>query len=93
MSETAYDRIGRGYAATRRPDPRIAARIELALGDAESVVNVGAGTGSYEPVDRDVIAVEPSREMIAQRSPGAAQGEPIETPEDRCLRTQRPVSR
>ena len=72
MSETAYDRIGRGYANTRQADPRIAARIEAALGDAESVVNVGAGTGSYEPVDRDVIAVEPSREMIAQRRPGAA---------------------
>jgi len=72
MSETAYDRIGRGYAATRRADPRIAARIELALGTAESVVNVGAGAGSYEPVDRDVIAVEPSQEMIAQRPPGAA---------------------
>jgi SAM-dependent methyltransferase len=72
MSETAYDRIGHGYAKTRRGDPRIAARIEVALGDAESVVNVGAGTGSYEPVDRDVIAVEPSREMIAQRRPDAA---------------------
>jgi SAM-dependent methyltransferase len=73
MSEAAYDRIGRGYAATRRADPRIAACIEVALGDAESVVNVGAGAGSYEPVERDVIAVEPSREMIAQRRPGAAQ--------------------
>jgi len=73
MSETVYDRIGRGYATTRRANPRIAARIDLALGDAESVVNVGAGAGSYEPVDRDVIAVEPSREMIAQRRRGAAQ--------------------
>jgi SAM-dependent methyltransferase len=73
MNEAAYDRIGCGYATTRRADPRIAARIDLALGDAESVVNVGAGAGSYEPVDRDVIAVEPSREMIAQRRPGAAQ--------------------
>ncbi len=71
MSVPAYDRIGRGYAATRRADPRIAACIEVALGDAESVVNVGAGAGSYEPVERDVIAVEPSREMIAQRRPGA----------------------
>jgi SAM-dependent methyltransferase len=73
MSEIAYDRIGRGYAKTRQADPRIAARIEAALGDAESVVNVGAGAGSYEPADRDVIAVEPSQEMIAQRGPGAAQ--------------------
>jgi SAM-dependent methyltransferase len=72
MSETTYDRIGRGYAKTRQADARIANRIEAALGDAESVVNVGAGTGSYEPVDRDVIAVEPSREMIAQRRPDAA---------------------
>lgn len=72
MSETAYDRIGRGYAKARQTEPRIAARIEAALGDAQSVVNVGAGAGSYEPVDRDVIAVEPSREMIAQRRPDAA---------------------
>lgn len=72
MSETAYDRIGRGYAKSRQTEPRIAARIEVALGDAESLVNVGAGTGSYEPVDRNVIAVEPSQEMIAQRRPGAA---------------------
>jgi SAM-dependent methyltransferase len=72
MNEAAYDRIGRGYAKTRRADPRLAARIGGALGDAESVVNVGAGAGSYEPLDREVIAVEPSREMIAQRSPGAA---------------------
>jgi SAM-dependent methyltransferase len=67
MRETAYDRIGRGYAKSRQTEPRIAARIEAALGDAESVVNVGAGAGSYEPVDRNVIAVEPSQEMIAQR--------------------------
>lgn len=73
MSETTYDRIGRGYSTTRQADPRIAARIEVALGDAESIVNVGAGAGSYEPVDREVIAVEPSREMIAQRKPGAVQ--------------------
>lgn len=72
MSDTAYDTIGRGYAKSRQTEPRIAARIEVALGDAESVVNVGAGTGSYEPVDRNVIAVEPSQEMIAQRRPGAA---------------------
>jgi SAM-dependent methyltransferase len=72
MSETPYDRIGRGYANTRRADPRIAGRIEEVLGDARSVVNVGAGAGSYEPPDRDVTAVEPSAEMIAQRPPGAA---------------------
>jgi SAM-dependent methyltransferase len=64
-----YDRIGEGYAVTRREDPRIAAAIRAALGDARSVVNVGAGTGSYEPDDRYVIAVEPSDVMAAQRPP------------------------
>ena len=72
MTSAVYDRIGVGYAERRRPDPRIAARIEAALGDAASVVNVGAGTGSYEPADRRVVAVEPSIEMIRQRRPGAA---------------------
>ncbi|HEY8809294.1 MAG TPA: class I SAM-dependent methyltransferase, partial [Solirubrobacterales bacterium] len=72
MTEAAYDRMGIGYSAVRRPEPRIAARIEAALGEAKSVLNVGAGTGSYEPADRDVTAVEPSREMIAQRPPGSA---------------------
>jgi SAM-dependent methyltransferase len=67
-----YDRIGVGYAAIRKPDPRLAARIWRALGDARRIVNVGAGTGSYEPPDRDVVAVEPSTEMIAQRPPGSA---------------------
>jgi SAM-dependent methyltransferase len=67
-----YDRIGRTYTATRGTEPRIAARIWGALGDARTVVNVGAGTGSYEPPDRDVTAVEPSAVMIAQRPPGAA---------------------
>ena len=67
-----YDELGSGYANVRRPDPRIAARIEAALGDARTVVNVGAGTGSYEPPSRAVTAVEPSAEMIAQRAPGAA---------------------
>jgi SAM-dependent methyltransferase len=71
MGGAAYDRIGQGYTATREADPRIAARIEAALGDAESVVNVGAGTGSYEPVDREAIAVEPAATMIAQRPPGS----------------------
>jgi hypothetical protein len=67
-----YDSIGVGYAAVRREDPRIAARIRAALGDARSVVNVGAGAGAYEPADLDVVAVEPSETMIAQRPPGAA---------------------
>ena len=67
-----YDEIGRTYAQTRATDPRIAAAIWEALGDARTVVNVGAGTGNYEPPDRDVTAVEPSAVMIAQRPPGAA---------------------
>ena len=67
-----YDIIGLNYAELRKPDPRIAAAIQQALGEAETVLNVGAGTGSYEPVDRLVTAVEPSREMIRQRSPSAA---------------------
>jgi SAM-dependent methyltransferase len=67
-----YDRLGRTYTATRRADPRIAAAIREALGDARTVVNVGAGTGAYEPTDRDVVAVDPSAVMLAQRPPGAA---------------------
>jgi SAM-dependent methyltransferase len=62
-----YDRIGDGYARKRQEDPRIAALVEEALGDARTVVNVGAGAGSYEPVDRHVIAIEPSDVMAAQR--------------------------
>src|SRR4051794_26755110 len=64
-----YDRIGRTYAASRAADPRLAAIIRAAIGDARSVVNVGAGTGAYEPADLDVIAIEPSPAMTAQRAP------------------------
>ena len=85
MPETRYDVIGDQYAATRREDPRIAALIHAALGDARTVVNVGAGAGSYEPRDRQVLAVEPSEVMIAQRGPalspaivGAAYPLPLE---------------
>jgi SAM-dependent methyltransferase len=67
-----YDTIGQGYRRYRRPDPRIAAAIKRALGDAVSVTNVGAGAGSYEPRDRKVVAVEPSLTMIRQRAQGAA---------------------
>lgn len=67
-----YERHGRTYAQHRRPDPRIAARIHAALGDARTVLNVGAGTGSYEPSDRQVLAVEPSATMRAQRPLDAA---------------------
>jgi len=69
---TAYERLGVGYAAGRRADPRWQAAIDEALGDARTVVNVGAGTGSYEPADRLVIGVEPSPTMIAQRSARSA---------------------
>ncbi|HET6870868.1 MAG TPA: methyltransferase domain-containing protein [Solirubrobacteraceae bacterium] len=67
-----YERIGLGYARTRREDPRLAERIHRALGDALTVVNVGAGAGSYEPHDRHVIAIEPSDVMAAQRPPELA---------------------
>ena len=71
-ASTVYDAIGGGYARQRRPDPRIAARVTAALGTARTVLNVGAGAGSYEPADRAVVAAEPSAVMIAQRLPGAA---------------------
>ena len=67
-----YDQIGGGYSLTRREDPHISAAIRRALGDARSVVNVGAGAGSYEPDDRYVVAVEPSDVMAAQRPPTIA---------------------
>jgi SAM-dependent methyltransferase len=72
VTSTRYDRIGRSYAQTRRTDPRVKAQIDAALGDAAPLVNVGAGTGSYEPDDRTVIAVEPSPTMIMQRAVGSA---------------------
>jgi SAM-dependent methyltransferase len=64
-----YGQIGPGYARIRQPDPRIAAQVHAALGDARTVLNVGAGAGSYEPTDREVTAVEPSESMRAQRPP------------------------
>jgi SAM-dependent methyltransferase len=67
----AYDRIGGSYRATRRPDPRIASKVHAALTTMGSVLNVGAGTGSYEP-SQTVAAVEPSMVMIAQRPAGSA---------------------
>ena len=70
--EQLYDSIGTTYTVTRRTEPRIAARVWAALGDARTVLNVGAGTGSYEPPGRDVTAVEPSALMRAQRPAGAA---------------------
>jgi SAM-dependent methyltransferase len=73
MPGPLYDRIGTTYTSTRRPDPRIERAIHEALGDARSVINVGAGAGGYEPSDREVVAVEPSPVMIAQRPEGAAE--------------------
>jgi SAM-dependent methyltransferase len=67
-----YDTIGRSYSQTRRTDPRVAAHIYAALGDARSVVNVGAGTGSYEGPQFELVAVEPSRTMLEQRADDAA---------------------
>jgi ubiquinone/menaquinone biosynthesis C-methylase UbiE len=67
-----YETVGAAYAVTRRTEPRIATRVWAALGDARTVLNVGAGTGSYEPSHRDVTAVEPSALMRAQRPAGAA---------------------
>jgi SAM-dependent methyltransferase len=71
-SPQLYDTIGTTYTVTRCTEPRIAARIWAALGDARSVLNVGAGTGSYEPPDRHVLAVEPSALMRSQRPADAA---------------------
>ena len=64
-----YDTIGLNYADLRKPDPRIAQRIDTALGDAKTILNVGAGTGSYEPANGQLTALDPSAEMIAQRAP------------------------
>ena len=69
---THYDVIGADYRRTRRPDSSIARQIRAALGDARTVVNIGAGTGAYEPRDLEVTAVEPEAAMIAARPPAAA---------------------
>jgi SAM-dependent methyltransferase len=66
-----YEPVGVTYRNYRRADPRIAAAVHAALGDAASVLNVGAGTGSYEPTDRTVVAVEPSAAMRANRTSSA----------------------
>jgi SAM-dependent methyltransferase len=70
--KAVYDRIGIGYAHRRRPDPRIAAHITAALGEARTVLNIGAGAGSYEPTDRPVVGLDPSRVMLEQRPAGSA---------------------
>jgi SAM-dependent methyltransferase len=70
--DAVYDEIGHSYSVTRQPDPRIARAISRALGEARTVLNVGAGTGSYEPADLQVVAVEPSHAMLQQRPASAA---------------------
>ncbi len=72
IEKPAYDRLGLGYRNGRAPDPRWSLAIGDAIGDAKTIVNIGAGTGSYEPTDRYVLAVEPSTVMIAQRPAGSA---------------------
>lgn len=72
MTDAVYDRIGIHYTRSRRPDPRWQTTLDEVLGSAATVLNVGAGTGSYEPADRYVLAVEPSSTMINQRPPDAA---------------------
>jgi hypothetical protein len=67
--DTDYSTLAVDYANVRRPDPRIGAQLAAALGDARTIVNVGAGTGSYEPADRHAVAVEPAAEMRARRDP------------------------
>ena len=84
MTEAIYEHIGREYRSTRHADPRISQAIRQALGDAESIVNIGAGAGSYEPADLTVVPVEPSTTMIQQRPtslaravPGSAEALPL----------------
>ena len=72
-SSQIYETIGVGYSVGRGPDPRWQEAIDSVIGDARRVINIGAGTGSYEPSDRTVIAVEPSELMVSQRPKAAAQ--------------------
>jgi SAM-dependent methyltransferase len=72
MPETLYDRLGQTYTSTRCPDPRIAAAISAAIADADSIVNIGAGAGAYEPVGKRLVGIEPSSQMIRQRPRSAS---------------------
>jgi SAM-dependent methyltransferase len=76
VTEAIYEQIGRKYRSTRHADPRISKEIRQALGDAESIVNIGAGVGSYEPTDLRVVPVEPSQTMIRQRPASLASAMP-----------------
>ena len=62
-----YDKIAKQYQSFRKPDKRIASRISKHTKGTQKVINVGAGTGAYEPTHCDIIAIEPSQEMIAKR--------------------------
>lgn len=77
-----YDQIGAGYSIGRQPDPRWQSAISSALGDAQRIVNIGAGGGSYEPSDRTVVAIEPSAVMVEQRPRGSA---PVVRASAECL--------
>ena len=68
MSSANYEIVGQHYTSLRKPDPKIAKVIHAELDGAETIVNIGAGTGSYEPLDKQIAAVEPSDTMIAQRN-------------------------
>lgn len=70
--EVLYDKIGKGYSIGRREDPRIASDIFQFLIDADSILNIGAGAGSYEPSGKYLVAIEPSQKMISQRPINAA---------------------
>lgn len=67
-----YDTIGRLYSNQRQPDPRLAERLDACIGNDTTVLNVGAGTGSYEPGRSGVFAAEPSAVMLSQRNASAA---------------------
>jgi len=70
--DSVYDKIGCNYTGMRSADPRISRAIRSQFGAASAVLNIGAGSGSYEPDDLHVIAVEPSSVMISQRPNGSA---------------------
>ena len=70
-NQPLYNTIGQNYTGNRRTDPRIAEQIYAHLQGAKRIVNIGAGSGSYEPADTELVAVEPADAMLAQRKPGA----------------------
>ena len=87
-----YDKIGTSYSVTRRTDPIIAQQLYAELEGATRIVNIGAGTGSYEPDDIPLVAVEPSAQMIAQRQPGAHPGRRSPSPPGGRVRAPGPAA-